>query len=60
MNEYRLVFTCADGYTDEVTVMAVNRTMAMDCFEAFGFEDVVSLECYRVEEENEKEEKNNA
>lgn len=51
MHEYRLVYVCADGYTDEVTVMAVNRMMAFDCFEAFEIKDVVSLDCYRVEEE---------
>lgn len=56
MHEYRLVFTCADGYEGEETVMAINRMMAFGCFEAFGYENVVSLECYRVEEENEEKE----
>lgn len=56
MHKYRLVFTCADGYEGEEIVMAVNRTMALYCFEAFGYENVVSLECYRVEDKNEERE----
>lgn len=56
MHKYRLVFTCADGYESEEIVIAVNRMMAFDCFEAFGYENVVSLECYRVEDENEEKE----
>lgn len=56
MHKYRLVFTCADGYKGEEIVMAVNRMMAFDCFEAFGYENVVSLECYRVEDKNEERE----
>lgn len=57
MHKYKLVFTCANGYEGEETVMAVNRKMAFDCFEAFGYENVVSLECYRVENKKNKKEK---
>ena len=53
MYKYKLIFTCADGYKGEEIVMAVNRMMAFDCFEAFGYENVVSLECYRVDDKNE-------
>lgn len=48
MNEYRIVYQCSDGYEDEVTVMAANRTMAFMVFEDFGIEDVVNADCYRV------------
>lgn len=51
MYQYLLKFVCADGYEGEERVMAVNRIMAMEVFEAFGYENVVSLECYRIEED---------
>ena len=55
MYKYRLVYTCADGFEGEEVVYAVNRMMAMDVFEAFGYENVVSLECYRIEEEEDED-----
>jgi hypothetical protein len=54
MYKYKLIFTCADGFEGEEIVMAVNRIMAMEVFEAFGYEDVVSLECYRIEDEEDE------
>ena len=56
MNEYRIVYTCSDGYEDEVVVCAVNRIMAMELFEDFEVEDVVDIECYRVIDDDEEDE----
>lgn len=54
MYKYKLIFTCADGFEGEEIVMAVNRIMAMEVFETFGYEDVVSLECYYIEDEEDE------
>ena len=48
MNEYKIVFECSDGYSGEETVMAVNRIMAFEIFEEFGYEDIVSVNCYCI------------
>ena len=42
-----------DGYKDEVTVYAVNRVMAFMLFEDFGYEDVITVDCFRVLDEEE-------
>lgn len=55
MDEYRIVYTCIDGYEDEVVVCAVNRIMAMELFEDFEIEDVVDIECYRIVDEEDSE-----
>ena len=48
MNQYRIVYTCKDGYTDEVIIDAACRVMAFKIFETLGFEDVIKVDCYRV------------
>ena len=52
MNKYRIIFVCADGYEGEEYVMAVNRIMALECFKAFGYSDVVAAEAFRVLDED--------
>lgn len=56
MNKYRIEYVCSDGFEGEVEVYAVNRLMAFEVFEDFGYEDVVSAECFRVLDEDEEEE----
>ena len=48
MNQYRIVYTCKDGYTDEVIIDAACRVMAVKIFETLGFEDVIKVDCSRV------------
>ena len=48
MNQYRIVYTCKDGYTDEVIIDAACRVMAFKIFETLGFEDVIKVDCSRV------------
>ena len=48
MYEYKMVYTCSDGYEGEEIVMAVNRMMAFEVFEELGIEDVVEVDCFRV------------
>lgn len=48
MNEYRIVFKCANGFEGEEIVMAANRMMAFEVFEELGIEDVVNADCFRV------------
>jgi hypothetical protein len=55
MNKYRIEYVCSNGYEDEVIVYAVNRFMAFELFEEFGFEDVINVECFRVLDEDEEE-----
>ena len=50
MNEYRIVFQYKSGHKDEIIIDAANRIMAFEIFESLGFEDVVSVDCYRVTE----------
>lgn len=54
MYEYRIVYTCSDGYEGEEIVMAVNRMMAFEVFEELGIEDIVDVDCFRVIEESEE------
>lgn len=49
MNKYRIMYKCGNGYEDEIYVYAVNRTMAFEIFKSFGFEDVVNVDCFRVD-----------
>ena len=51
MNKYRIVYRCNDGYEGEEIVYAVNRTMAFMVFEDFRYEDIVSVDCFRIIEE---------
>lgn len=48
MNEYKIVYKCANGYEGEEIVMAVNRMMAFEVFADLGIEDVVEADCFRV------------
>ena len=48
MNYYRIVYRCSDGYEGEEIIMAANRIMAFEVFKDFGYEDVVSADCYRI------------
>jgi hypothetical protein len=48
MNQYEMVFQYSNGYKDEVIVDAANRAMAFAIFEELGFEDVISVDCFRV------------
>lgn len=52
MHEYRIEYVCENGFEGEVTVMAANRTMAFEMFADFGIKGIVSVECYRVMEDN--------
>lgn len=52
MNEYKIVYTCSDGYKGEEIVMAANRIMAFEMFEDLGIEDVVNADCFRVLEDD--------
>ena len=54
MNEYRIEYECSDGYVGEEIVCAVNRIMALEIFEEFGYDDVVKVECYRVSDKEGK------
>lgn len=54
MNEYKIIYTCSDGYEGEEIVMAVNRMMAFEIFEEFGIEDVIDVDCFRVIDEGEE------
>lgn len=56
MNNYRIEYTCYDGYSDTLYIQAANRLAAyMVCQEIFYdmSEDIVSIECYLEDEENE-------
>lgn len=48
MYEYKIVYTCSDGYKGEEIVMAVNRMMAFEVFADLGIADVVNADCFRV------------
>lgn len=52
MNEYKIIYKCANGFEGEEIVMAVNRMMAFEVFEELGIEDVVDADCFRVMEDN--------
>ena len=54
MNEYKIIYTCSDGYEGEEIVMAVNRMMAFEVFADLGIEDVVNADCFRVIAESEE------
>lgn len=54
MYEYKIIYTCSDGYEGEEVVMAVNRMMAFEVFEELGIEDVVNADCFRVLEDKEE------
>lgn len=55
MNKYKIIFKCKDGTEGTEYVYAVNRTMAFDVFGAFGHEDVVNVDVFRVDEEEEED-----
>ena len=48
MNEYRIIYQCADGFKGEVTVCAANRIAAFEVFKDLGFENVINADCFRV------------
>ena len=52
MNEYRMVYKCSDGYEGEEIIPAVNMVMAFEIFEELGIEDVVSVDCFRILEDD--------
>lgn len=53
MNEYRIVYRCSDGYEGEEIILATNRIMAFEVFKDFGYEDVVSADCFQITDEDE-------
>lgn len=56
MNYYRIEYTCRDGYSKTLYIKAANHLAAyMVCQEIFYdmSEDIVSIECYLEDEENE-------
>ena len=55
MNLYRIVYRCNDGYEGEEIVCAANRMMAFMIFEDFGYENIVSADCFRVLEDEDGE-----
>lgn len=58
MYKYKIVYQCSDGYVGEEIVYAVNRMMAFEVFEDFGYEDVVNADCFRVNDEEDMEDSN--
>ena len=53
MYEYKIVYTCSNGYEGEEIVMAVNRMMAFEVFADLGIENIVNADCFRILEEEE-------
>ena len=53
MNRYKIEYQYADGFCGEVIMDAENRNDAMEAFESFASEDVVNLECFHMEDEEE-------
>lgn len=48
MNKYRIFYRCSNGYTDVEYIYAANRIAAMETFMELGYDDVVSIDCVRV------------
>ncbi len=56
MNKYKIIYKCSDGYEGVEYLYAVNRTMAFEAFKAFGYENVVDVDCFRVIDEDKEDE----
>lgn len=54
MHKYKITFQYKDGSEGNEYVYAVNRMMAFDVFGAFGYEDVVNVDVFRVTDEDEE------
>lgn len=54
MHKYKITFQYKDGSEGNEYVYAVNRMMAFDAFGAFGYEDVVNVDVFRVTDEDEE------
>lgn len=50
MHKYEIIFRCSDGVERREIVYAANRIMAFEVFGGFGYENVVSANCFRVKE----------
>jgi hypothetical protein len=55
MNKYKIIYKCSDGYEGVEYLYAVNRMMAFEAFKAFGYENVVNVDVFRVIGEDEEE-----
>jgi len=56
MNNYRIEYTCADGYSDTLYIQAANHLAAyMVCQEILAdmSEAIISIDCYLEDEEDE-------
>lgn len=51
MNKYKIVYQCSDGYEGMEYVYAVNRVMAFEVFQEFGYENITNVDCFRVSDE---------
>jgi hypothetical protein len=56
MYKYKIVYKCSDGYEGIEYIYAVNRMMAFEAFKAFGYENVVNVDCFRVLDEDKEDE----
>jgi hypothetical protein len=54
MNKYKIGYMYADGFEGEVEVQADNRHEALEAFESFASEDIISTECTRIDEYEEE------
>lgn len=52
MNKYRIEYLCNDDFYGEVEVYAADEISAMMLFEDFGYSDVISVECYQIEDDD--------
>ena len=49
MNNYRIEYTCYDGYSDTLYIQAANHIAAYMVYQEIFYdmsEDIVSIECY--------------
>ena len=53
MRTYRIEYYYSDGFAGEVEVQAEDRDSALEVFEGFASEDIVSADCIRVDDEEE-------
>ena len=55
MNYYRIKYTCKDGYSNTMYIKAQNNLAAYMACQEISYsmgEDLVSIECYLEDEEN--------
>lgn len=50
MNNYRIYFTCSDGFQSYEDILGANRLAAIETFETFNLPDVIDIECVRYDE----------